>query len=112
MQVKRVLQILFGCIFMTMMLYSIWVSTRQPLWEWGGLTQAPDNLWTIATLLDAYFAFITFYIWVLFKERGLIARLAWLVAILLLGNIAISAYVLLQLRRLGPGEPVSAILTK
>jgi hypothetical protein len=36
------------------------VSTRQSVLKWGGHTTAPDNLWTIATLIDAYYGSITF----------------------------------------------------
>ena len=64
---KRALQILFAFILVSLTTYNLWVSTRQPVWEWGGLTSSPDNLWTIATLIDAYYGFITFYVWVLWK---------------------------------------------
>ena len=105
------LRILFGAILVSMIAVTSWASLRQPVWEWGGLTQAPDNGWTIATLFDAYFGFITFYVWVAYKERRWMPRIAWLVAILLLGNMAMSVYVLLQLRRLPAGEPMATLLT-
>ena len=47
---------------------------RQPVWQWGGLTTPPDNAWTIATLFDAYYGFITFYVWVAYKERRWLPR--------------------------------------
>jgi hypothetical protein len=87
------------------------VSTRQPVWEWGGLTNPPDNLWTIATLIDAYYGFITFYAWVLWKEARALPRVLWFVAIMLLGNIAMSAYVLRQLARLEPEDSVEILLS-
>jgi len=59
----------------------------------------PDR-WFQATLLDAYFAFLTFYIWVAYKERSLITRVAWFIAIMLLGNFAMSGYVLWQLGKI------------
>ena len=71
----------------------------------------PD-LWFRATLADAYCGFLTFYAWVFYKERGLAARVGWFVAIMLLGNIAMAIYVLLQLARLRPGEPVSRLLLR
>lgn len=58
------------------------------------------NAWQWATLVDAYLAFFWFYAWILYKESGTGARLAWLVAILLTGNIAMAVYMLLQLRGL------------
>ncbi len=78
--------------------------------EWGGLVRGPDRYWTIATLMDAYFGFTTFYVWVFYKERGWLARVLWFVAIMALGNMAMASYVLIQLARLRPDEPASAIL--
>ncbi len=102
---------LFGAILITMIGVTTWASLRQPVWQWGGLTQPPDNGWTIATLFDAYFGFVTFYVWLAYKERGWAARIGWLIAILLLGNMAMSTYVLLQLRRLPKDAPMAALLT-
>ena len=111
MRAPTALRLLFGAILVTMICVTTWASLRQPVWQWGGLTRAPDNGWTIATLLDAYFGFVTFYVWLAYKERGWLPRIAWLVAILLLGNMAMSAYVLLQLRRLPKDEPMATLLT-
>ena len=96
---KLPLQILFGFILLSLAAWTLWVSTQQPVWHWGGLTTPPDNLWTIATLIDAYYGFVTFYVWVLWKERRALPRALWFVAIMALGNIAMSAYVLRQLAR-------------
>jgi hypothetical protein len=106
---KRALQILFTAILVSLTAWNAWVSTRQPLWEWGGLTTPPDNLWTIATLIDAYYGFLTFFVWVLWKETRVLPRALWFVAIMVLGNIAMSAYVLRQLARLAPGQPVGTL---
>ena len=111
MQARSGLRLLFGTILATMIVVTSWASLRQPVWQWGGLTQSPDNGWTIATLFDAYFGFVTFYVWVAYKERRWAPRIGWLIAILLLGNMAMSAYVLLQLRRLPKGEPMATLLT-
>ncbi|HUQ10808.1 MAG TPA: DUF1475 family protein [Steroidobacteraceae bacterium] len=108
---KRGLQILFGFILVSLTVWNIWVSTRQPVWQWGGLTTPPDNLWTIATLIDAYYGFITFCVWVLWKERRAAPRTFWCVAIMLLGNIAMSAYVLRQLARMSAGDSMSTLLS-
>lgn len=56
----------------------------------------PDP-WFLATLMDAYFGFLTFYLWVAYKETGWFSRISWLIAILFLGNFAMSAYLLRQL---------------
>jgi hypothetical protein len=107
---KRALQWLFAFILVSMIGCTVWVSTRQSVFDWGGLTTPPDNLWTIATLVDAYYGFITFYVWVLWKEPRALPRVAWFVVIMLFGNIAMSAYVLRQLARLGPTDSMTALL--
>jgi hypothetical protein len=111
MHARTGLSLLFSAILVTMIVVTSWASLRQPVWEWGGLTRPPDNGWTLATLLDAYFGFVTFYVWVAYKERRWAPRIGWLIAVLLLGNMAMSAYVLLQLRRLPKGEPMATLLT-
>jgi hypothetical protein len=110
MSAKTALKILFAGILLALLGYTAWASTQQPVLEWGGLTRGTDRYWTIATLMDAYFGFTTFYVWVVYKERSWAARVAWFVAIMLLGNMAMASYVLLQLARLRPEQPASDIL--
>jgi hypothetical protein len=110
MTAKRGLKILFGFIFISLLAWTSYASLRQPVTAWGGLTTLPDKYWTIATLMDAYYGFITFFVWVCFKEPRWPSRLAWFIAIMLLGNMAMSAYVLLQLIRLKPEQDASDIL--
>jgi hypothetical protein len=109
---RTALRIIFGFIFVTLLAYTSWAGTQQPVWEWRGLLVPPDRWWTIATLLDAYYGFLTFYVWVFFKEQRAAPRVAWFVAIMLLGNMAMSAYVLLQLARLPEGAPTAEILSR
>jgi hypothetical protein len=111
MSTKTTLKILFSSIFLTLLIYTGWASVQQSVLRWGGLTSGPDRYWTIATLMDAYFGFVTFYVWVFFKEPRHLPRIAWFIAIMLLGNMAMSAYVLLQLVRLHPEQDVSSILS-
>lgn len=67
------------------------------------------NAWFVATLVDAYFGFLWFYLWIVYKERSWMARILWLPPVLLLGNMAMAAYMLLQLHRL-PKNPTAADL--
>jgi hypothetical protein len=55
--------------------------------------------WGLATLMDAYFAFLAIWFWIAWKEGRWLPSLLWLLAILGLGNFAIAAYLLLELRR-------------
>lgn len=112
MSSKTALKILFTCIFATLLIYNSWAATQQAVWQWGGLTTGIDRYWTTATFLDAYAGFITFYAWVVYKEPGAWSRILWFIAIMALGNIAMSSYMLLQLFRLRPEQDVSAILNR
>ena len=110
MSTNTTLKILFSCIFLSLLVCTVWAGIHQPILQWGGLKHGPDRYWTIATLMDAYFGFLTFYVWVFCKESRWVPRIAWFTAIMLLGNMAMSAYVLLNLARLRPGQGASAIL--
>ena len=73
---------------------------------------AGNNPWLVATLFDAYFGFLWFWLWVAYKETGLVARGFWLLSILSLGNIAMAVYMLLLLRRLPAGARMSDLLLR
>lgn len=110
MTARTALKALFTAILLTMLLCTSYASVHQPVWAWGGLTRGADRYWTMATLLDAYFGFMTFYVWVHYKERRGVVRLLWFIAVMLLGNMAMSAYVLKELARLKPEDSLSQLL--
>ena len=70
------------------------------------------NWWFKATLADAYFGFLIFFVWVAYKEIHLWRKLVWFASFMLLGNIAISAYMLLELYKLQVGDTVEILLTR
>src|SRR5271166_3466416 len=102
---KVALKVLFAAILIYMISMTTWVSLHK------SILLSPDEFswaqhpWAVATLFDAYFGFVTFYAWVFYKETS------WL-AIMGLGNIAMSGYVLIQLFRLRPEQPASDILSR
>ena len=71
-----------------------------------------NNPWLVATLFDAYFGFLWFWLWVAYKESGWLARMVWLVLILLTGNMAMAIYMLIQLRRLAPDATIEQLLLR
>lgn len=71
-----------------------------------------NNPWLIATLFDAYFAFLWFWLWVAYKETSWLLRGLWLVLILLLGNMAMAAYMLIQLWKLPPNPGAKDLLLR
>jgi hypothetical protein len=107
---KTALKILFGAIFLWMTVLTIRTSLRVSLWSaWDSFA---GNPWAVATLYDAYFGFLTFWVWVAYKETTVWSRVMWLVLILGLGNIAMSLYVLIQLFRLREDQGVEALLRR
>ena len=105
---KLFLKLLFGAIFVWMTVMTIRTSLAVSLLEaWPSYTANP---WAVATLYDAYFGFLTFYVWVAYKEPKMWSRIVWFLLIMGLGNIAMSLYVLIQLQRLRQEEPAEAVL--
>lgn len=104
------LRFAFSTVLLSMLLVTSWATHFQALWDLPREVYA--HPWFIATLFDAYFAFLTFFLWVAYKERAWPARLLWLVAILLLGNIAMAAYMLIKLFRLPNSAPLEKLLLR
>jgi hypothetical protein len=104
------LKALFAGIIVTMVVATAWASQDK------GVIQAFADLWADpwgrATLFDAYFAFLTFYCWVAWRERGLASRVIWFALVMALGNIAISSYMLVALYRLPKGATVEDLLRR
>jgi len=77
------------------------VSATRELW--------PDP-WFRATLADAYFGFLFFWLWVAWREQSAAKGVLWFVLIMTLGNIAMAGYLLLQLKRWQPAESIDSLL--
>jgi len=92
------LRFLFAGVLGSMLWVTTWASLQCPLF--GVPRDVFTHPWFIATLFDAYWGFITFFVWVCYKQTSWIARAAWFVAIMLLGNIAMAAYCLSELSAL------------
>ncbi|MBV9887171.1 MAG: DUF1475 family protein [Acidobacteria bacterium] len=106
-KVKLFLKLLFGFIFIFMVVMTIRTSLQVSLWS--AIPSFAASPWSMATLYDAYFGFITFFCWLAWRERSLGIKVVWFVLIMALGNIAMSFYVLLQLFSLRADEPASAL---
>jgi len=76
------------------------------------LAELGPDPWFKVTLYDTYFAFFSIWLWMAWKEDRWLWRFFWLAAVMILGNFAIASYVLMQLFRLRPGQPVGAILKR
>ncbi len=63
----------------------------------GGYVTVCSEPWGLATMFDAYFGFLAFWLYVAWRESSISAWLGWFVALMLLGNFAIAGYALLCL---------------
>ena len=105
-----VLKTLFAVIIFAMLSLTIIASIDQNIFE--AVSNMWPSWWFKATLADAYFGFITFFVWVAYKELRLWRKLLWFALIMLLGNLAISAYMLLELYKLQGGDTFATLLTR
>src|SRR5579862_5206530 len=105
--VKLFLKLVFGFIFLFMVVMTIRTSLQISLWS--AIPSFAASPWSMATLYDAYFGFLTFFCWLAWRERSLGIKIVWFVLIMALGSIAMSFYVLLQLFGLRADEPASAL---
>ena len=105
-----VLRIGFMAILVTMLAMTGWATSQCTLWQTPHAVVA--HPWFIATLFDCYFGFLTFYAWLFYKEPGWPTRVGWLVAILLLGNIAMASYMLITLFQLPADARIAQVLLR
>lgn len=103
------LRILFVCVLGSMIWVTTWAGLQCPLL--GVPRAVATHPWFIATLFDAYWGFMTFYVWVFYKQVSPVARGAWFLAIMALGNIAMSSYCLSELFSIQKGQGLPEILT-
>ena len=107
---KKFLYVLFSFILIFMVVTTVRASLHISLW--AAMPAFAANPWAMATLYDAYFGFLTFFCWVAWRERSFATKVAWFVLIMALGNIAMSAYILLQLAGLKSEQSVAALFQR
>lgn len=104
------LRIASAIVLVAMLAVTGWASGEIALWKTP--REVIGHPWFIATLFDTYFAFLAFWLWVAYKERTWPARIGWLLAILLLGNIAMAIYLLIRLFRLPADAKIEQLLLR
>ena len=107
---RRALILLFGVILGAMLTVTTTASLDRSIFDVG--SQLTSDPWFHATLADCYFGFLTCYVWVAYKERAIWRRVVWFVLIMTLGNIAMSIYMLIQLRRWDASRGVESLLLR
>ncbi|MEE2826582.1 MAG: DUF1475 family protein [Planctomycetota bacterium] len=107
---RLLLTVIFSLILLGMVWVTVVASLERNVFTAGSELMA--DAWFRATLADAYFGFVTFYVWVAYRERSWTGRIFWLIAIMLLGNMAMAVYGLWQLSRANTQWPLYAILLR
>ncbi len=100
---------LFIVVIISMLWVTGWASNICPLFDIP--LKVFTHPWFIATMFDAYWGFMTFFVWVAYKQTSWFSKICWLIAILLLGNIAMASYWLAELFRVPRDGKISDILT-
>lgn len=104
------LRALFIVVIASMLAVTTWASLHTPIFSIP--REVFTHPWFIATLFDAYWAFIAFYVWVAWKEQSAAARIGWFVAIIALGNIAMAVYMLRELFAVPAEGPLDPVFTR
>jgi len=104
------LRFLFIAVLASMLWVTSWASLRV------SILAIPRDVfthpWFIATLFDAYFGFLTFYVWQAWKEQSLAARVLWFINVMLLGNLAMAIYVLVELFRIKESSQIAEVISR
>jgi hypothetical protein len=108
--IRKLLIILFGAVFLAMLGITVYASLERSVFAVG--PQLLADRWFQATLADAYFGFLTFHVWVAYKEPSLFGRVSWFILIMALGNLAMSFYMLRQLWKWNPERGWESILLR
>jgi hypothetical protein len=107
---RTTLIVIFTMVILVMLAATVQASTDSNVLT--ALKELWPDPWFRATLADAYFGFLTVFIWIAYRERSLAAKILWFFALMLLGNFAIAAYILIQLFSLPSGAPLEKVLLR
>lgn len=105
-----ILRLFFTLMLASMIAVTGWASLDCALWRIPG--EVASHPWFIATLADTYWAFLTFYAWLAYKETSWTSRAIWLLAILVLGTMAVAAYMLHQVFRVNANAGIEQVLLR
>ena len=104
------LRLVFLAVLGSMIWVTSWASLHQSIFAIP--RDVFTNPWFIATLCDAYFGFLTFFVWLAWKEQSLGARGLWFIAIMALGNLAMALYLLVELFRIRSSSQFAEVVAR
>lgn len=105
---RSIVLTVFALILIAMLMVTTWASLDRSIFQVG--QELLGDRWFHATLADAYCGFVTFYAWLAWREESWLARILWFVAVMLLGNIAMSIYVLIATLKLKDNFSIARLL--
>ena len=97
-------------VFVAMVAVTTWASLDANVLV--GFQRLLADRWGVATLSDAYFGFLWFWLWIAYKEASPGRSLLWLLLLFALGNLAMAAYVMVQLAKLKSGDGMESLLIR
>ena len=97
-------------VFVAMVAVTTWASLDANVLV--GFQRLLADRWGVATLCDAYFGFLWFWLWIAYKEASPGRSLLWLLLLFALGNLAMAAYVMVQLAKLKSGDGLESLLIR
>ena len=104
---RKAIIIVFVLILVSMASSIIHALLTADFFESGSMLM--KDAWGRTTLLEAYLAFVVFYVWVFYKEQ-LFGKILWFFLIMGIGNVAIATYVLIQIAKMGKNDPWAKLL--
>ena len=107
---RTILVLIFVGILVTMLFVTTYASLNCSILNLS--PQLTSDPWFRATLVDVYVGFLTFFVWVAYKEPTIWRKVMWFVLIMGLGNMATASYVLIQLWRWDSKQGLESILLR
>ena len=101
---KRMIVLFCLVVLVSMTAVTTWASLEKNVLL--AFSDLGTDRWGLATLMDAYLGFFTVWILTAAQRPGLGQKLSWLAAFLLLGNFAMSSWLLWTLRRWDGEKPL------
>jgi len=91
MKLIRVLSGLSTAIMGGMIVYSLMVGDF-----FGEGSILMSLVWGQMSLVDLYVGFILVYAWIFYREKALIPRILWFVAMMVFGNLSFALYIFVE----------------
>ncbi len=109
-KIKNILKMLFGSMSAFMVYLVIVTSMKSNMFKLP--PEVVHEPWFQTTLVDFYFLVTILSVWVIYKEKTVLARILWILAFICLGSIGACFYVFIQLMSLKDGEGLEKVLLR